>query len=91
MKVLLLDVALGRTPAKEWDGKHDANGGFLVVRTDGEIVGYHFYNRNDIEDYLYNNTRCERASRSRHHFGSLFRKADGNVYIKLNLQIRFKK
>lgn len=91
MKVLLLDAALGMTPAKEWNGHYDANGGYLVVRQDGEIVCYHFYNRNDVEDYLYNNTRFERASRSRYHFGSLFRKDDGNVYIKLNLQIRFKK
>lgn len=91
MKVLLLDAALGMTPAKEWNGKYDANGGYLVVRQDGEIVCYHFYNRNDVEDYLYSNTRFERASRSRYHFGELFRKADGEVYFKLNLQIRFKK
>lgn len=91
MKVLLLDAALGMTPAKEWKGRYDANGGYLVVRKDGEIVCYHFYNRNDIEDYLYNNTRFERGSRSRHHFGSLYRGNDGKVYIKLNLQIRFSK
>ena len=89
MKVLLIDAALGMTPAKEWKGRYDANGGYLVVRRDGEIVCYHFYNRNDVEDYLYNNTRFERGSRSRHHFGSLYREEDGNVYIKLNLQIRF--
>lgn len=91
MKVLLLDTALVMTPAKEWNGRYDANGGYLVVRQDGEIVCYHFYNRNDVEDYLYNNTRFERASRSRYHFGKLFRKDDDNVYIKLYLQIRFKK
>lgn len=91
MKVLLLDAALGMTPAKEWKGRYDANGGYLVVKKDGEIVCYHFYNRNDVEDYLYNNTRFERASRSRYHFGSLYRGADGEVYIKLNLQIRFTK
>ena len=91
MKVLLLDAALGMTPAKEWKGRYDANGGYLVVRRDGEIVCYHFYNRNDVEDYLYNNTRFERGSRSRHHFGSLYRGEDGQVYIKLNLQIRFSK
>ncbi|MBR1839206.1 MAG: HpaII family restriction endonuclease [Prevotella sp.] len=88
MKVLLLDAALGMTPGKEWKGRYDANGGYLVVKSDGDIVCYHFYNRNDVEDYLYNNTRFERASRSRHHFGSLFR-GDGDVYMKLNLQIRF--
>lgn len=91
MKVLLLDAALGMTPAKEWTGRYDANGGYLVVKKDGDIVCYHFYNRNDVEDYLYNNTRFERASRSRYHFGSLYRASDGEVYIKLNLQIRFTK
>ena len=91
MKVLLIDAALGMTPAKEWMGRYDANGGYLVVKRDGDIVCYHFYNRNDVEDYLYNNTRFERASRSRYNFGSLYRGEDGNAYIKLNLQIRFKK
>lgn len=90
MKVLLLDAALGMTPAKEWTGQYDANGGYLVVRKDGEIVCYHFYDRNDVEDYLYNNTRFERASRSRYGFGSLYRD-EADVYLKLNLQIRFKK
>ncbi len=90
MKVLLVDAALGMKPAKEWTGRYDANGGYLVVRKDGEIVCYHFYNRNDVEDYLYNNTRFERASRSRWNYGSLYRGADNRVYFKLNLQIRFK-
>ncbi|MBR3958983.1 MAG: HpaII family restriction endonuclease [Bacteroidales bacterium] len=89
MKVLLIDAALGMTPAKEWKGRYDANGGYLVVRNDGEIVCYHFYNRNDVEDYLYNNTRFERGSRTRHHYGKIYRENDGKVYIKLNLQIRF--
>ena len=91
MKVLLLSAALGMTPGKEWTGRYDANGGYLVVRKDGEIVCYHFYNQNDVEDYLYNNTRFERACRGRYNFGSLYRGDDGGVYIKLNLQIRFKK
>ena len=91
MKVLLLDSALGMTPAKEWKGRYDANGGYRVVKKDGDIVCYHFYNRNDVEDYLYYNTRFERASRSRYHFGELYRGEDGEVYIKLNLQIRFNK
>lgn len=91
MKVLLLDAALGMTPSKEWAGKYDANGGYLVVRKDGEIVCYHFYDRNDVEDYLYANTRFERASRGRYGFGKLYRGDDEGVYIKLNLQIRFKK
>lgn len=91
MKRFLLDAALGMTPGKEWDGRYDANGGYLIVKKDGDIVCYHFYNRNDVEDYLYHNTRFERASRSRYGFGYLFRGKDGQVYIRLNLQIRFTK
>lgn len=91
MKSLLLASALGMKPAKEWTGHYDANGGYLVVRTDGEIVCYHFYNVNDVEDYLYQNTHFERASRSRYGWGSLYRGNDGELRIKLNLQIRFDK
>lgn len=91
MKVLLLDAALGMTPAKEWSGRYDANGGYLVVKKDGDIVCYHFYNRNDVEDYLFYNTRLDNPSRSRYNFGSLYRGDDGNAYMKLNLQIRFNK
>ena len=91
MKSLLLDAALGMTPATPWNGRYDANGGYLVVKKDGDIVCYHFYNRNDVEDYLYNNTRFERASRSRHRFGELIPDGYGNVYIRFNLQIRFKR
>lgn len=89
LKTLLIDVALGMTPGKAWDGRYDANGGYIVVKTDGDLVCYHFYDRNNVEDYLYSNTRFEGASRSRHDWGSLFYGADGQVYISLNLQIRF--
>lgn len=91
MKMLLLDAALGMTPATEWTGRYDANGGYLVVKKDGGIVCYHFYNRNDVEDYLYYNTRFCQPSRDRYKFGNLYRGTDGKVYMKLNLQIRFKK
>ena len=89
VKQLLLAAALGMTPAKEWVGQFDANGGYIVVRKDGEILCYHFYNQNAVEDYLFNNTRFECASRSRYHFGSLF-EHDGKMFVRLNLQIRFK-
>ena len=88
MKSLLVDSALGMTPAKIWRRQYDANGGYLVVRDDGEVICYHFYDRNQFEDYLFNNTRLDWPSRTRYDWGSLYR--DGqNVYVKLNLQIRF--
>jgi len=90
MKQLLISSALGMTPSKEWNGRYDANGGYLVVRKDGEIVCYHFYNKNEVEDYLFNNTKFDRASRHRYGFGKIYEE-NGNYYFDLNLQIRFKK
>ncbi len=89
-KNLLVNVALGMTPAKEWDGRYEANGGYLVVKKDGDIVCYHFYDRNQLEDYLLKNTNFDNPSRSRYHYGSIYRGEDGKAYLKLCLQIRFK-
>ena len=88
MKSLLIDAALGMTPATVWTRKYDANGGYLVVRNDGEVVCYHFYDRNQLEDYLYNNTRLDWPSRTRYDWGYLYRQGQ-DVFLKLNLQIRF--
>ena len=81
--------ALGMKPAKLWDGIDEANGGYIIVKKDGEILAYHIYNRDFFEQYLLNNTICEKASTSRHDYMKLYQK-NGRTYIKLNLQIRFK-
>lgn len=89
MNSLLIDAALGMTPAKPWTRQYDANGGYLVVREDGEVLCYHFYDRNQTEDYLFNNTKFDYPSRSRYYYGYLY-EVGGETFIKLNFQIRFK-
>ena len=76
------------TPAKSWDGRFQATGGYIVVREDGEILCYHIYNHNEFQDYLFKNTRIETPSTSRYDFGYIYQE-DGKNHIKLNLQIRF--
>lgn len=88
IKRFLTDIALGMIPSKVWTGELDATGGYLVVKTNGDILCYHIYNRNEFEDYLFDNTRLETASSSRHEFGSIYEE-NGEFYLKLNLQIRF--
>ncbi|MFT5911750.1 MAG: hypothetical protein ACI8RP_001855 [Urechidicola sp.] len=88
LKRFLTDVALGMMPSKVWTGEYNATGGYLIVKEDGEILCYHIYNRNDFENYLINNTRLDTASSSRHDFGYIY-KENGELYFKLNLQIRF--
>ncbi|MEI8362870.1 MAG: HpaII family restriction endonuclease [Betaproteobacteria bacterium] len=88
IKRFLTDIALGMMPSKVWTGELEATGGYLVVKEDGEILCYHIYNRNDFEDYLFNNTKLDTASSSRHGFGLVY-EDDGDQFLKLNLQIRF--
>lgn len=88
MKRFLTDYALGMRASKVWQGQYEANGGYLIVRNDGEVLCYHFYYKNKFEDYLLANTKLETASTSRHNFGKIYK--EGSEYrLKLNLQIRF--
>lgn len=87
-KKFLCSVALGMMPSKAWDGHDEANGGYVIVKEDGDVLAYHLYNRGAFETYLLNNTKLERGSTSRHGFASIY-KANEKYFINLNLQIRF--
>jgi hypothetical protein len=90
MKKFLIVYALGMTANKPWNFKYDANGGYIVVKEDGEVVCYHFYDRYQLEYYLYDNTAFDTPSTSRHDFYRVWRDSDnGDAYLKLNPQIRF--
>ena len=90
IKRFLTDIALGMMPSKVWTGQYDATGGYLIVKENGDVLCYHIYNRNEFENYLFNNTKLDTASSNRHDFGSIYEE-DGELYFKLNLQIRFVK
>lgn len=88
-KKLLSAIALGMKPSALWDGIDEANGGYIIVSSDGDVLAYHLYNRNFFEQYLLDNTKLERASTSRHNYASVYKDGE-NFYLNLNLQIRFK-
>ena len=90
IKHLLTSAALGMMPATAWSGKFDANGGYLVVKKDGDILCYHFYDRNRFENYLFTNAYLERSSTSRHEYATITKEADGTLSFKLNFQVRLK-
>lgn len=90
VKHFLMSVALGMTPQGEWNGLTEAHGGYIIVREDGELVCYHLYNRDQFQEYLFENTKLETPSSSRHKFGIVYEE-NGEQFIKLNLQIRFLK
>ncbi len=88
-KEFLCAKALGLEPSERWYGINDSNGGYIVVKADGDVIAYHIYNRDKFKQYLFDNTYFERASTSRHGYASIYEE-DEKMYIKLNLQIRFK-
>lgn len=89
IKKLLASIALGMMPSAPWSGVEDASGGYIIVKTDGDVVAYHLYNRNEFESYLFNNTKLERGSTSKHHYATVYKGDDGGYYMNLNMQIRF--
>ena len=88
IKEMLCAIALGMKPATRWDGTDEASGGYIIVKTNGDVLAYHLYNRDAFRSYLLNNTKLERGSTSRHDFGTLY-ETDDKIKINLNLQIRF--
>lgn len=89
IKRFLTDIALGMMPSKVWTGEYEATGGYLIVKADGDVLCYHVYDKNEFENYLLANTKLETASSTRHAFGDIYEE-NGQLYFKLNLQIRFK-
>ena len=88
IKRLLSDIALGMVPKTVWTGRLDSTGGYLIVKEDGEIICYHIYNRNEFENYLLANTKIINPSSTRLKFGKIYEE-NGELFFKLNLQIRF--
>lgn len=95
IKRFLTDAALGMKAGTVWTGTFNANGGYIIVKKDGDLVCYHIYNWNDFQEYLIRNTKIDYpdSKPSRCDFGRILDgsdvdEADGS-FIKLNFQIRF--
>ena len=89
VKDLISSIALGMTASNIWEGTLQITGGYIVVRSDGDVVCYHIYNRNEFEDYLLENTKFDTPSTTKFDFGKIETDLSGNKFFKLNLQIRF--
>lgn len=90
LKNLLTNIALGMVPGTLWTGDYEATGGYIIVKEDGDVVCYHIYNHNAFMNYMFDNTRFDTPSQSRHGFGKIYEE-NGRQMLKLNVQIRFVK
>jgi len=88
VKRLLVSVLLGFFAGTKWNGKYESNG-TIVVKNNGDQVGFHIIDMETLEDYLFENIRFDTPSSTRHRYGSLVIETDQQAYFKLNLQLRF--
>lgn len=85
--------AVGMVPNQEWTGREDIEGGCLIVQESGSVKTFYFLKNDYIayfRRYLFERAYLDTASNSRHGFGSLYEK-EGQVFLKLNLQVRVEK
>ena len=91
----LVNVALGMEPASPWDTQEEANGGYIVVKKDGDVICYNVYDRAKFRGYLLRHCKFDTPSSTKFlnsgetiPDGFLYIE-DGKVLLNLNRQIRF--
>lgn len=103
IKRFLSEVSMGMTSETPWLGEYDSFGGVIIAKNDGDIVCFHIYDFNLFRNYLLENTVFEQAAtgedsinpgtysgtaKKKYYYGWLFEE-DEELFIKINLQIRF--
>lgn len=88
VKKLLVDILLGFFAGTKWNGSYEATG-TIVMKNNGDCVGFHIIELDNLKNYLFENIKLDTPSTTRHRFGKLYLEKDGELYFKLNLQLRF--
>lgn len=91
----LVNVALGMEPASPWNTNEEANGGYIVVKKDGDVICYNVYDRAKFRGYLLKHCKLDTPSSTKFlnagetvPDGFLYVE-DDKVFVNLNRQIRF--
>lgn len=90
MKQFLSALALGMRPAKIYNGTDSAVEGIIMVDGRGDLSCYHKADKEEFENFLFNNTRFEKGPTEKDKYGFLERE-NGVWYFKLNAKIGFTK
>ena len=86
----LFAISFGMFPGSPWNGYNTVDGGIIVVASDSEVYVLDLiYFKNQVEQYLFNQTKLDSPSSRRYNMLNLYEE-DDEVYFTLNLQIRYK-
>jgi DNA (cytosine-5)-methyltransferase 1 len=88
IKNLLISILLGFFAGTKWNGSYESNG-TIVMKNNGDCVGFHIVEMENLKNYLFENIKLDTPSTTRHRFGQLYSEKNGELFFKLNLQLRF--
>lgn len=88
IKRLLVDILLGFFAGSKWNGIYESNG-TIVMKNNGDCLGFHIIEIDTLKNYLFEHIKLETPSSTRHRFGKLYLEKNGDLYFKLNFQLRF--
>ncbi|MCM1224128.1 MAG: HpaII family restriction endonuclease [Lachnospiraceae bacterium] len=84
----LLCTFTGMRLGSPWNGRQDVNGGYIVVKNNGDVVAFHSTIADEFKDFLVAKMIMESPSHSRHKDMVIYKDGD-HYYLKLGLQLRF--
>lgn len=90
IKEFLGIMALWMMPDTPWDWILTTLWGFLLVKKNWDVLCYYLYNFWDFQNFLFRSTKLDTPSTSRSEIGSIYEE-NGHFYMRLNLQVRFRK
>ncbi|WP_375563004.1 HpaII family restriction endonuclease [Bernardetia sp. OM2101] len=88
IKNLLISILLGFFAGTKWDGAYQSNG-TIIMKNNGDCLGFHIVEMENLKNYLFENIKLDTPSTTRHRFGQLYSEKNGELFFKLNLQLRF--
>lgn len=86
--LLLLSTFTGMRLGAQWNGRQDVNGGYIVVKNNGDVVAFHSTIADEFKDFLVAKMIMESPSHSRHKDMYIYKEGD-KYFLKLALQLRF--
>ena len=85
----LLCTFTGMRLGKKWNGRQEVNGGYIVVKNNGDVIAFHSTIADEFKDFLINKMIMESPPHGRHKDMCIY-KENGHYYLKLGIQLRFK-
>ena len=90
LKDFLFEFACGMQFSELWDGTTKIQGGYIFVTKKGDILAYYASNQDTFKDFLITNTKFDTPSTKRYPDCYSVYKNNGEYFLQLPLQIRYK-